>query len=235
MANDTAQPNKPTVIYSPLRLNWKNVAAGTVIGLLMVAIGVFSFTYYNPNATPIPPVVIKSGTKSAEISKATPSAETADWKTLTNKLLGYAIKHPENWLTNDPNDTLCLGSGFFAPNKELLGLCASGFSGLVSIGQTDPPFDIEQQLSSYKKTHNFKNYKETETTVDGKKTTKISGISQSEPEGTDGGVSFKDYRYIIYLIDLEDRVLNLTYSQAPSWEDYSETFENMVKSFKFLD
>ena len=77
MTNDTAQPGKPTVIYSPLRLNWKNVVAGAVIGLLIVAIGVFSFTYYNPNATPVPPVVIKSGTQSAKASKATSSAEKA--------------------------------------------------------------------------------------------------------------------------------------------------------------
>lgn len=99
MANDTAQPGKPTVIYNPLRLNWKNVVAGTVIALLMVAIGVFSFTYYNPDATPVPPVVIKSGTKSAKVAtkSATPSTqkdETADWKTYTNKKTGFSIKYP---------------------------------------------------------------------------------------------------------------------------------------------
>ena len=77
MANDTAQPGKPTVVYSPLRLNWKNVVAGTVIALLIVAIGVFALSYYNPDATPVPPVVIKSGTKSAKTSKATSSAEKA--------------------------------------------------------------------------------------------------------------------------------------------------------------
>lgn len=77
MANNTAQPGKPTVVYSPLRLNWKNVVAGTVIALLIVAIGVFSFTYYNPGATPISPIEIKSGTQSAKTSKATPSAEKA--------------------------------------------------------------------------------------------------------------------------------------------------------------
>ena len=107
MANDTAQPGKPTVVYSPLRLNWKNVVAGAVIGLLIVAIGVFSFTYYNPNATPVPPVVIKSGTKSAKLSKASASAqkkETADWKTFQSPHYKYSIKYPPTWVVTNSDE-----------------------------------------------------------------------------------------------------------------------------------
>ena len=95
MANETAEPNKPTVVYSPLRLNWKNVIAGSVIGLLIVAIGVFAFSYYNPNATPVYPVEIKKASPSAKV--ATSSAqkdETADWKTYEDKSAGYSIKYP---------------------------------------------------------------------------------------------------------------------------------------------
>jgi hypothetical protein len=75
MPDEAAQAGKPKVVYSPLRINLKNVIFGAVIGLLIVAIGVFALSYYNPNATPVPRVEIKKGTPSAKT--ATPSSQTA--------------------------------------------------------------------------------------------------------------------------------------------------------------
>ena len=118
MSNDTAQPGKPTVVYSPLRLNWKNVIAGTVIALLIVAIGVFSFSYYNPEATPVPPINIKSGTKSAKVAtksseKVTQKDETADWKTFDSTTYKYSIKYPPTWIVTSKDE-----KGFVVRVKE---------------------------------------------------------------------------------------------------------------------
>ncbi|MEX0621524.1 MAG: hypothetical protein WD187_00820 [Candidatus Woykebacteria bacterium] len=80
MPEEPAQ-NKPTVVYSPLRIDWRNVVAGSVIGVLMLAIITTALYFYDPDATPVPSVEIKTGTNSSQIatpsSEATPSAKTA--------------------------------------------------------------------------------------------------------------------------------------------------------------
>jgi len=114
MPNEQQTPQKPTVVYSPLRINWRNVVFGAIIGLLIVAIGVFAFSYYTPNATPVPSVEIKKGTPSAKTAtqSATPPTkkdETANWKTFTSKNFNYTIKYPANW-------SRTIDSGEYKPN-----------------------------------------------------------------------------------------------------------------------
>ena len=81
MPQDSAQENKPSVVYSPLRINWRNVVLGAVIGLLIVATGVLAFSYYDPDASPVPKVEIRKGTPSAKT--ATPSSQASPSSTTT--------------------------------------------------------------------------------------------------------------------------------------------------------
>ncbi|HEX7456454.1 MAG TPA: hypothetical protein VF303_03235 [Candidatus Nanoarchaeia archaeon] len=86
MPEDTDfQPPKPTAIYSnPLRIGWRNVILGAIIGFLALTIALLAISYYRTGATPIPPVVIKKASPSAQIAtpsatateSATPSAQT---------------------------------------------------------------------------------------------------------------------------------------------------------------
>ena len=228
MASDTAQPGKPTVIYNPLRLNWKNVAAGTVIALLMVAIGVFSFTYYNPNATPVPPVVIKSGTQSAKTSKATPSAEkkeTADWKTYTNKKTGFSIKYPPSkFCSTKKIEERETNLSIKEAKSEVLFKafdCLSDFSVLISITGKD-------YLGPGSKFGDFDLINESSIKVIDKGATK-------KTYGADPGsfdlVIVKDNENT-YVFQYYGRII---YEQKEGDEISEAGFDLMLSTFKFLD
>ena len=47
-------------------------------------------------------------------------------------------------------------------------------------------------------------------------------------------ISFKGTRYIVYLVELENGTFILNYAQSPNTTDYSNHFETMVSTFKFL-
>jgi len=206
---------------------------GIILSIVIVIIAAIWF-YINQN-TPqnIETDNVKISTTSAK--KATISAEvdeTANWKELSNATVGYLLKYPENWLLNGTSakEAVCDDdSVFLAPTKELLGLCASGYSGLIYIARTTVGDTLEQQVSFHKES-DYENFQKSDVVVDGKNAIKITGTSIVSNEF----INKVGQKEIIYLIDLGDRVLILGYYQPKTVQDYSETFEKIITTIKFI-
>ena len=123
----------------------------------------------------------KEATPSAK--EATPSAEeetgsvdpTSGWKTFTSESIGYSLKVPQSWKTKEGADDPLCGTGvdFLAPTKDLLGLCATEFGGMVVVQKIDKSF------TAYTNNINMSSLKDSQkinTTVDGEKAVKVTGI-----------------------------------------------------------
>ncbi len=234
MANDTAQPGKPTVVYSPLRLNWKNVVAGSVIALLIVAIGVFAFSYYNPDATTVPPVVIKSGTQSAKTSKATTSAEkvvTADWKSYTNTSVGYLLKYPEdyNLVTKDllPKSTIEIRSGNYK-EKITDGTRTIEKGSSISVKLAFPSEGFVGDVNAYK-TSNGWHKEENQKNL---RVVEVSGYDAQrfyyEPKDS--------LKYDIVTLETKGKIYEFWFEVASSDSStQTKIFDQILSTFKFLD
>ena len=209
------------------KLDFHKVFAAIGIILIVMIIVVGGIWYFVQSAEDKVPVddditVTKIATNSAK--KTTESAkedETVDWITATSVEAGYKIKYPPTWLETKAT--------FFAPSKDLLGISDSGFGGLISIALTGSPYNISKEIELYKE-HNFTNYSQIDTKVDGKVAVKLSGISQMENEA----ISFKGTKFIVYLVEKGEGTLIISYHQSPTWSDYSKEFELMVSTFKFI-
>ena len=202
-------------------INWRNIIIGTVIGAILVGLGVFVFLILQPKPETTSTVTTKKATPSA--TTATPSAkkdETADWKTYSSK--NYSINYPKDWLSRG-----CEGNVSFAPNNNLLGICQSGDVGLVYIVQVDTDYNayINRRNPSA-----YDNYLQEETKVSGKEAIKTSGTFNGSVEGTPKGA-----QQIAYIVNFNGKVLVINYVRQSGWDDYSKIFESMVSTFKFLD
>lgn len=163
---------------------------------------------------------VKVTTTSAK--PATSSAtkdETADWKTYTNSSVGYTIKLPVSWVNRNCDGNL----DFFAPNNEQLGVCNSGFGGIINIEKEINEYSAV--IDNFKAATNLKNSTVTSVTVGGKSATKITGTSTLE--------GFENYNSITYVLNLGGKAFALTYFASPAWTDQTKTFEQMVSSIKF--
>ena len=104
LSHEADPKHVPDVVYvSPMELKPKRVGIGLVVGAIVLAIGIggayFITNFVLTDATPAPSVETKKTSPSA--TTATPlaqKAETAGWKTYTNKELGFSIMHPADWL-----------------------------------------------------------------------------------------------------------------------------------------
>jgi len=91
-------PTQPQLTSTQKSINWKNIIIGTVIGAILVGLGVLIFLILQPKPETTSTVTTKKTTPSAKIS--TPSAqkdEKANWISFTGQKLGIQLKHPENW------------------------------------------------------------------------------------------------------------------------------------------
>lgn len=204
--------------------------AGIIIILLIL--GFIFYTSFNKSPASKEKTTTSTSTSSATASTpTTPTDETANWKTYASTPAKFTVKYPSDWVYTDyTSNNLCSENGvFFAPNAGLLGKCASGFGGLISVSQTQPPDTLDTVASQYSAT-DYTDFKKENTTVGGKTAVRISGISQMASEIADTTGT----RIIIYIIGLSDRALILSYNQSKTWADYSAAFEQMVKSLKFL-
>ena len=196
-----------------------------LIGTIIAAAGIWWYASgrNTDSATDEVETTTKVSTSSAKTTSTTKD-ETADWKTFSDSTLNYSLKYPTGWLTNDcgPDPV------FFAPKKEYLGVCNSGFGGLIGISTvTGTTFsDLE---NSYSDT-DYDNLKKEKMVLSGKVTTKITGTSKVKSEIMDETGTKK----IVYLVNLGTSTLLISYSQSKDWQDYSKEFELMVSTFKFL-
>lgn len=167
----------------------------------------------------------RTGTKPATISaKIAEKNETAGWKTFSNDVEKYSINYPTDWLITNCE----MNPVFFAPIKPYLGACNSGFGGLIGISTvTETTFsDLENSYIS----SDYNNLVKEKTTLNGKETTKITGVSKVVSEISDETGT----KRIVYLVNLGTSTLSITYSQSKGWQDYSKEFESMVSTLKFL-
>ncbi len=222
-----AEP-KPEIITA--RPDLKLLLAGFSVFLV---IALFAIWYLTTQVKPTP----LSGTEkvATTASKKATSAnvidETMSWETLTNTTVGYIIKYPKDWLYNGtsskPNcddETV-----FFAPTKDLLGACASGFGGLVLIAHTQEGDSADMIVNNYQPT-NYDDFKKENVTIGGKSAVKISGISKVKNEMVDNTGT----KEIHYIFTLGKQALTVNYSQGKTTTDYSATFEKIVSTLKFL-
>lgn len=170
---------------------------------------------------------VKQNTTSTKSASVDP---TADWKTYTNSSI-FTLKYPNSWVyTDSTTNNLCSdNSVFFAPSESLLGKCASGFGGLIAVGNASAP-DTTDTIAAQYNSADYTDFQKTNTTVGGKAAIKISGISQKVDEIADS----RGTKTIVYIVGLENQVLIISYNQSKNWDDHSTEFEQMIGSMKFL-
>lgn len=175
--------------------------------------------------------ITTSSAKPKTTTKSAQKAATKDWITYTNSEVKFSIKYPPTWkYTDSTTDILCTtDQAFFAFEETLLGKCASGFGGIIGIFRTSEGTTLNMVSNNYED-KDYQNLKKEETTLENKKTVKVTGISKVKNEVVD----WVDANEIHYIIDLGTRVLTLDYRQLKGWKDYSKEFELMVSTFKFL-
>lgn len=234
------QTTNPPTVASQKKFNWKKVLVVVVAGALVLSAVVAGFYYYvsqNDLGFSIGSVEIKQASPSAK--PATQSAETAsptaneseteNWKTIESTAIGYSIKTPQSWLvTLGAEDKQCTPNmDFIAPTKDILGKCGSEFGGLIVITKREEAFsDHEKNVD----TGSLKNPVVSNTKVDGAKAIKVTGTINfaDDPYEMNGSDSIE------YYVKYDDQVLVITYLRKPAWIDYSETFEKIVSTFKFI-
>jgi hypothetical protein len=79
MPNDSEfKPEKPTVVYTtPLRLRWRNVILGAIIGALVIAVLAGAYFLYNQYGQDVLPNNLFQKTSSPSAKTASPSATPA--------------------------------------------------------------------------------------------------------------------------------------------------------------
>ena len=219
MTEESVQP-QPTP--NQKSINWKRVLIVVVTAAVVIGLGLFIFFILQPEPETTSTVTTKKATPSATI--ATPSVkkdETTDWKIYSSKT--HSIKYPDDWVLRE-----CEGNVSFAPNNSLLGVCQSGHVGLVSTLQIDY-IDYKKYLSQSDPSP-YDNYLQQKTNVSGKEAIRTSGTYNGTVEGTQKGT-----QTIIYIVNSKDKGFMIKYFRYPEGEDYSNIFETMVSTFKFLD
>ena len=197
-----------------------------LIGTIIAVAGVWWYVENQTGAeTANKTTTTKVSTSSAK--KTTASAEkeeTADWKIYTSTKFNYSLKYPTEWLTTDCDPSPVL----FAPKKNYLGVCNSGFGGLISVSNNPAP-GFDEVTDNYVAA-NYDDFKKETLSVGVKTAVRISGTSKINNEIVDE----RGTKIIVYLIELGPSFLSINYSQSKSWDDYSQEFEQMVSTFKFL-
>lgn len=107
LSHESDPQNIPDVVVSPLEFKPKRVFYGLIVGAVVVTIGVtgafFLTDYFNPKATPVPPIEIKKATDSAKQSTTSAQKdETANWKTYSSE--NFTIKYPRDFTVKEYND-----------------------------------------------------------------------------------------------------------------------------------
>lgn len=235
MPDEGQKPQKVTVVYSPLRINWRNVLLGGIIGLLIVAIGVFAFSYYTPNATPVPSVEIKKGTPSAKTAtksatQSTQKSETADWKTYTNKTIGFSIEYPSGW---DYNDSTKFQTQSCEPGPDIsVGLVLFGSKSLKCVGVGHSGLWDEKVGLVVSSSARFEPLKQiagekyTGITIDGESAVKNFRSETSEgPRCTCTRIN----------VNHGDKGFEIEFVNKDLQGNYDSIYDTILSTFKFLD
>lgn len=235
--------NKPSVldksVPNPLAKN-PNVHTHKVfasVGLILIGViailGALAFIYRDQVANLFDTKTAEENTTATKVStssakQATDSAkkvDTQDWITYTNTELGFSHLYPDNWMTRE-----CDGMIFFyAPTNDNLGLCNSGFGGMVVVSYSEDSYTDSINMEGYTDVSYLEGGTRVETSVGGKVAIKISGKYKESLEGVEQGAT-----RIIYIVNLNNKSLSLSYYSTVAWGDHTKEFEQIVSSLKFI-
>ncbi|MEX0621532.1 MAG: PsbP-related protein [Candidatus Woykebacteria bacterium] len=104
LSHEADPEHVPDVVFaSPFELKPRRVLVTLLIGAIIIALGFIGYyaieTFFLKEATPLPPIVIKSGTQTAQ--KATSSAKKSETTKLTksfkDSFYNISFNYPENW------------------------------------------------------------------------------------------------------------------------------------------
>jgi hypothetical protein len=226
MPQDTEfKPPKPAVVYTtPLRLNWRNVILGSIIGFLIITILAGAYFAYNQYGQDVLPnnLFQKRATPSAK--QATPSAkknETAGWKTLINKELSFTVRYPKDRLKMD-----CGKENKFYPADKKGELCTINVYPLINFYRR---YSYEKEVEIKEEQKNwYQDLERKEIVLGETNTTLFSGITKGFFEVEDGTL----HRFYI-IRDSEEKPLIIDFIQGPNDKDYTDILEKMLSTFRF--
>ena len=237
LSHEADPKHVPDVVYvSPMEFKPNRVAIGLVVGAIVLAIGIggayFITNFVLTDATPVPSVEIKKATSSAKpATTSAQKAETADWKTYTNKELGFSIKYPSNWFYNDAakyeRDNCEPGPGiddstviFDRKDLKCVGI-ATGTPGAFGFGISvrDQVFDPLEQLSPKIQKYDY-------IVVDGEKAAKTYKTPTSEGPWCSCTRIYFNHSGRGYQIGFVNKDLQ---------GNYDSIYDNILSTFKFLD
>ncbi|MEX0621737.1 MAG: PsbP-related protein [Candidatus Woykebacteria bacterium] len=181
MANEASENSVPTQSKSTKVISWKKIILTLVVilaitGPIAVAIWYYVDSQTKQETTPV--TTAKVSTESAKQSTTSAQKdETADWKTYTDSVLKFSIKHPKDWtistettpeyeveiINYGPSETR--STGFSLPEDE----------GKVKLSITKGTKSEGQSLEDYvtsKESSMTTTVSKKEITVDGRRTIK---------------------------------------------------------------
>src|SRR4030042_5503034 len=109
LAEKLFKPPKPPVVYTnPLRITFRNIVLGVIIGSLIVAILVLSISYFTAEPQVGPNFISQRPKTTPSATIATPSSqkdETAGWKIYKDS--EFTVIYPTDWVASDvsPNSS----------------------------------------------------------------------------------------------------------------------------------
>lgn len=141
---------------------------------------------------------------------------TAGWKTYESKPLGFKAKHPAAWVVSECGETYVS----FDTKKHV---CDTEYISGFNVKPIDPN-EIEKSVQSTKNT--LKNPKETQITIDGKASRRLSGTG--EVFGDPGW--YQDFVYVT----IGNSALYFHYLEKPATDPPNLiTFENLLGTVTF--
>jgi len=113
--------NAPAGGSKPFGVNWSTIIISTVVAAILLG---GALALYKVGTKPFE----QATPYTKQSSPSAKQAETADWKTYTNKDLNFSVKYPSDW-TVDPKAKLS------ATDSE--GIIIKGIQGMLEINWTD--------------------------------------------------------------------------------------------------
>lgn len=219
-----AVPTPPAPDGTPKKKNYPPWILGILV--LVVAVTVFTFYKFTKENSKIQPAPSPSETS---LKKADP---TANWKTYTNKNVGFTFKYPANWIENGDSLEEKIGENDVDEfsQKGISVRIYENSGSLNALEFLDTIFykDYTDQGSKSLKEAYIKQYRENSylkpATIDGKSVTSIEELI--EPHGSDG--------LGIWITIKENGLLLRSYPSA-DYQNQQKIFNQILSTFKFIE
>lgn len=199
-----------------------------------------------------------SGSKTPETAKPiatvtiipTPTIDpTANWKTYTSNKIGYSLKAPQSWFSNQNEDDSLLAHQDYVVNltlspESLSGMVINAITIIFPVSIKGPHYDMGKLfekgleglavVDTTDTLSNFSKRQSSYTTISGKRTLITIKTSNLNPPADFAGSYCGGCTQKNYYIDLgNDKILEISAYWTKEQLNFESTFDQILSTFKF--